>query len=301
MNNKYQSFTVPDGKKVRVIIDTDAKNEADDQFAIVHALLTQKLDIRGINAAHFGYERSNEPMEESYQEILKVLSLMNSSVKAYRGCSKILTRERVPEKSDASALIIEEAKRDCIIPLYVLVLGPLTNVASALLQCPSIAPKMTIIWIGGNQWPHGGEEFNLKNDIEAANIVYESSVPLWQVPRPVYNSIKVSLSELQSRVFPCGKIGEYLYTQLIECNERFADNKIWPLGESWVLGDSASVALLLDPHEYCWNEYEAPAVNKEMTYVHNTGYRKIRFYNSIDVRFLLEDFYAKLELYSSKI
>ena len=38
----------------RVVIDTDAKNEADDQFAIVHALLSPSLDVRGLIAAHFG-------------------------------------------------------------------------------------------------------------------------------------------------------------------------------------------------------------------------------------------------------
>ena len=42
----------------RVIINTDAKNEADDQFAIVHALLSPTLDVRGLIAAHFGTERS---------------------------------------------------------------------------------------------------------------------------------------------------------------------------------------------------------------------------------------------------
>jgi inosine-uridine nucleoside N-ribohydrolase len=41
-------------RKRRVIIDTDAKNEADDQFAIVHGLLSPTLDVRGLIAAHFG-------------------------------------------------------------------------------------------------------------------------------------------------------------------------------------------------------------------------------------------------------
>ena len=49
----------------RVIIDTDAKNEADDQFAIVHALLSPSLAVRGLIAAHFGTSRSDRSMEES--------------------------------------------------------------------------------------------------------------------------------------------------------------------------------------------------------------------------------------------
>ena len=46
-------------RRRRVIIDTDAKNEADDQFAIVHALLSPSLEVRGLVAAHFGASRSS--------------------------------------------------------------------------------------------------------------------------------------------------------------------------------------------------------------------------------------------------
>ena len=50
---KDYKFTVPPEKMIRVITDTDAKNEADDQFAIVHHLLSPSFDVRGIVAAHF--------------------------------------------------------------------------------------------------------------------------------------------------------------------------------------------------------------------------------------------------------
>src|SRR5690625_7583239 len=53
----------------RVIINTDAKNEADDQFAIVHALLSETLDVRGLIAAHFGDSRSATSMLDSRAEI----------------------------------------------------------------------------------------------------------------------------------------------------------------------------------------------------------------------------------------
>ena len=53
----------------RVMIDTDGKNEADDQFAIVHALLSPSLDVRGLIAAPFGTSRSDRGMEESSEEI----------------------------------------------------------------------------------------------------------------------------------------------------------------------------------------------------------------------------------------
>ena len=77
--------------------------------------------------------------------------------------------------------------------------------ASALLIAPEIADKnMTVIWIGGRDYPSGGWEYNLKNDIAAANVVFKSKVNLWQVPRNVYRMMPVSLAELINRVYPCG-------------------------------------------------------------------------------------------------
>ena len=45
-------MSLPTAKMHRVIINTDAKNEADDQYAIVQALLTPSFDLHGIIPAH---------------------------------------------------------------------------------------------------------------------------------------------------------------------------------------------------------------------------------------------------------
>ena len=74
--NKY-NFNVPQQKIIRVITNTDAKNEADDQYAIVQTLLSPRFDNRGIIAAHFGMEKSSRSMMDSYEEIQKVLKLMH--------------------------------------------------------------------------------------------------------------------------------------------------------------------------------------------------------------------------------
>ena len=52
MQTKYH-FHVPEQKKIRMIVHTDCKNEADDQFAVVHHLLTPKFLVKGIVAGHF--------------------------------------------------------------------------------------------------------------------------------------------------------------------------------------------------------------------------------------------------------
>ncbi|MEC0332770.1 beta-galactosidase trimerization domain-containing protein [Paenibacillus macerans] len=73
------TFNVPDLKKIRLIVNSDAKNEADDQYAIVHALLSPQLIMKGLIGAHFGEERSQTSMMDSVKEIELLLDLMGLS------------------------------------------------------------------------------------------------------------------------------------------------------------------------------------------------------------------------------
>lgn len=291
-------FDVPEAKKIRLIINTDAKNEADDQFAIVHALLTPKFIIRGIIAAQFGTRRTTQSMLESYAEIRKVLLMTgyDGAIPTFKGAEKELEKETSPRPSEGAELIIREALSNDPRPLFAIFLGPLTDMASALLMNPEIANRLTVIWIGGGAWPDGGEEFNLSNDIHAANVVFSSGVSLWQVPRDVYLMMRVSLAELQARVELCGDVGRYLFRQLVDFNTAMGENLVWPAGESWCLGDSPAVGLLLDQHEYCFDMRPAPSIGDGMRYKHIPGNHIIRVYNRIDSRFILEDFYSKLQL-----
>jgi purine nucleosidase len=291
-------FEVPKEKKLRVIIDTDAKNEADDQFAIVHALLTPKFNIKGIIAAHFGTRRTTESMEESYDECIKILDLMDMTgeVEILKGAKNAIVSETDYEYSEGARRIVEEALSDDPSKLYVVFLGPLTNMACAYLHNPEIADKLTVIWIGGAAYPEGGMEFNLSNDIKAANIIMKSNIELWQVPSNVYTRMITSFAELQNKVYPYGKVGKYLFEQMVDFNKAVAGfSDRWPRGESWSLGDSPVVGLMLDPHDYAWTMKEAPSIDENMKYHFDGSGRDIRVYEDIDSRFILEDMFAKLK------
>ena len=106
-------YRIPAGKRVRLIVNSDAKNEADDQYAIVQALLSPKFDNRGIIAAHFGYEKSPHSMKDSYDEVVKLLGLMNFPKDlAYRGAEHAIPDEKTPVESEGARLIIEEAMKE---------------------------------------------------------------------------------------------------------------------------------------------------------------------------------------------
>ncbi len=297
-------FTVPKEKEVRVIINTDAKNEADDQFAIVHALLTPKFDIRGIIGAHFGQHRTKTSMQESYDECVKVLDIMDltGKYKVYRGAKLAVKSTKDYEYSEGAKLIVEEALSSDKRPLFVIFLGPITDLACAYLANPEIAGKLKAIWIGGGKYPSGNWEFNLWNDINGANVVMKSDIELWQVPSNVYSRMLVSLAELEDKIRPYGKIGEYLFQQMIDFNILLKDVEHFPKGESWSLGDSPAVGLMMDSMDYAWEMEEAPIIDDEMNYHFDGKGRQIRVYKDINERFILEDLFSKIKInYQNKI
>ena len=291
-------FDVPEEKIVRVIVDTDAQNEADDQFAVVQALLSPKFENVGFVAAHFGTGRCEDSMERSYQELCTMQ--MDKSI-IFRGAPHGLLDKAHPVVSEGAELIVREAMKEDDRHLYVAFLGPLTDLASAYLMEPRIAGRLTAIWIGGGRYPNGGPEFNLGNDILAANVVFASGIELWQVPKDVYEMIPVSLAELEYRVAPCGDIGAYLLEQLDRhAHEPGPRKSAFRTGESWVLGDSPAIGLILYEHRFCFDWVQAPLITSDMTYVQTGLNRPIRVYKSIDSRLILEDLFAKLALFAKK-
>ena len=289
-------FSVPEAAKIRVIVDSDAKNEADDQYAIAHFLLSPTMDIRAVTAVHFeGKTGTGDSMERSFKEIERLLELMDiEDVPALKG-------QRGPEDgelSDGVKFIIDEARKDDPRPLYVAVLGAATNLAAALRAAPEIGERITAVWNGGGPYPAGRPEFNVAQDPDAARTLLESSAQVWQIPQDVYAAFEVTLAELAARVRPCGKIGEYLFTQLVEDNLReFDPNFLLRAGENWTLGDNATVAaLLMSRFRGNWYTRPAPKINGGLTYEDDPEGKEIRVYTSLDTRMALEDLFAKLAL-----
>lgn len=298
---KY-AFPVPDNKVVRVITDTDAKNEADDQFAIVHALLSPKFENVGFIAAHFGKRRADS-MEAGYAELETIFDIMGFDRRncLFHGAPAAMKGERSPVDSEGARLIIEEAMKEDDRKLYVIFLGPLTDLASAYLMERKIEKRLTAIWIGGGPYPAGGPEFNLGNDIHAANVVMKSKIELWQVPKPCYQLMNVSLAELEYRVRPLGMIGRYLFDQLVaHSQEPEALASAFRTGEFWSLGDSPAVGLILFDHRFDFDWVSAPEIDANQHYNHTNINRSIRVYRRVDSRFILEDMFAKLALFARK-
>ena len=293
---------LPLHKQIRVIISSDVANEADDQYAIVHQLLTPMFDVRGIIAAHFESKApgTETTMEKSYQELQKLMDAIGmEDVPALHGCTAPLKSDRDAPASEGVEFLIREALRDDPRPLFVTAQGALTDIAAALNRCPEIAEKLTVVWIGGFPYPEGGQEFNLMQDVAAGRVLMASRAAVWQLPVNVYGSMEVTMAELAARVRPCGAVGRYLYEEMEEYNLRSDEPPGLRRGENWCLGDSPVVGALLQC-EWRGNFHmqAAPRIADDMRYLPNPVGKQIRVYDAVDVRFILEDMYAKLKLFS---
>jgi inosine-uridine nucleoside N-ribohydrolase len=290
----FTVFDVPFAPEARqrVIVNTDAKNEADDQYAIVQAVLTPSFEVHGIIPAHFGTLKSPHSMQDSYDETMKCLALMglDKDVRVAAGATHAMPDENTPVDSEGAQLIIEEAMKDDPRPLHIAFYGPLTDMASALRLEPRIEDRnIVVVWIGGGAWPAGGREYNLSNDIPSANAVMRSRLQVWQVPRNTYRSMGVTYAELIEKVYPQGEIGKYLVEQLLEHNRRTN-----PKMEYRSLGDSPCIGIILDPECGTWTWRPAQLFDEQMHYIHTGEYRPIRVYDNVNTRFIHEDLWAKL-------
>ena len=82
-----KNLQVPN-RKIDVVLDTDAFNEIDDQFAIAYMIKnTERFNIKGITTAPFYNSRSTsfaDGMIKSYNEILKLLTLFQKKLSKFR-------------------------------------------------------------------------------------------------------------------------------------------------------------------------------------------------------------------------
>ena len=267
-----EMIAIPEGR-MNVILDTDTFNEVDDQFAVTFALLSpEKMNVHAINAAPFLNQKVGTPaegMEESYQEILRLLKLLGKDESlAFRGAETYLPDRWTPVKSDAVCKIIQTA-RECAAKgeiLYILAMGAITNVASALLMEPELVKNISVIWLGGHPvyWTPNNE-FNWRQDISAAQVLFSSGVPLIQIPcLTVASHLLLSRCELEKYCEPCGAIGKFLaqrvYDELGEC------------GETRIIWDIATVGICLcDANSINAEIVQRPDVNDDGTYSNADG------------------------------
>ena len=235
-----------------VVLDTDTFNEVDDQFALAYLLRNRdKLRLQAVYAAPFLNEKAGTPkmgMEKSYDEILRILRLAEApeyESRVYRGADHFLKDQYTPAESEAALDLIARAllhSREN--PLYVIGIAAATNLASALLLEPAIREHIVVIWLGGSGFHCPEiEEFNLMEDIPAAQVLFDSEVPFVQLPCwGVTEHFTISRPALETWLIGKNPLADYLASHAITSVEAWAETPMW----AKAIWDVPAVAWLLN-------------------------------------------------------
>jgi inosine-uridine nucleoside N-ribohydrolase len=237
---------------IDAVIDTDTWNEIDDQFALAFMIKSEKkINLKAIYAAPFFNNKSSSPadgMEKSYNEIFNILSLMErddlkSIVK--KGSNAYLPSETEPVESPAARDLVERAMSYTPEkPLYIVSIGAITNIASAILMNPKIIDRIVIIWLGGHAhfWPDTNE-FNMMQDVAAARVIFGCQAAVVQLPcMGVVSAFTVSYPELEYWLKGKNKLCDYLVKYTAESAIKDGGLPNW----TRVIWDVTAVAWLLN-------------------------------------------------------
>lgn len=290
----------PTGRPRRILIDTDAKNEIDDQYAIVRALIAPELKVEAITAA--GYHDRKKGAQRSLDEVDKILKLMGltGSIPTALGSSGPMKDKMSPLPSAASQMIIEHAMRDDPDPLYVLGLGQFTNLASALLIEPRIKDRVVFACIDGD-YKHGKNPawgkgvYNWPNDVPAVQAIFESDVRYIHMPAAsVSKKMYIERERINKHLAGLGPV--YAYLASLWQSERFKGHK------GKILWDIALIHVMIDPAHGKRVDVPAPSVRDDGTTQDQPAHsRKVEVYADIDAAAIYQSFWSAAKTYHAKI
>ncbi len=286
---------------VDMVLDTDTYNEIDDQFALSYLIRSpDRVRLQAIYAAPFHNRKSSGPadgMAKSYREIFNVLSRNGAEYydeyheRVFCGSTAYLSDENSPIESAAARDLIRRAigREE---PLYVVAIGAITNIASALLLQPDLRENIVVIWLGGHSldWDHT-LEFNMKQDIAAARVVFESGTPLVLVPcMGVASSFTTTGPELEYWLRGKNELCNYLCDIAEAQAEEDGQGELW----SRAIWDVTAAGWLVCG-EAMYDRYEpCPIPEYDFHYAFDRTRPLIRYVYGINRDLLMRDLFRKL-------
>lgn len=245
------------------LIDTDTAS--DDAVALVMALNHPDVRIEAITVV-----AGNVPLKQGVQNALYTVERCGKQVPVYEGLEKPLLRPletaqyvhgqdgmgdiglplsgRRPADGHAVNVIIDTIRR-FVGEITLVTLGPLTNVAVALLRDPSTVSKVEkCVIMGGIGFGHGNvvpaAEYNVWVDPEAAKIVFESDLPIVMVGWDVSQRFATFNDEEAEKIRSVSPLGQFC-VDIQRCLREFGMNELKLVG--FDLPDPIAMAVALDP------------------------------------------------------
>jgi inosine-uridine nucleoside N-ribohydrolase len=320
---RLERLAPPTGK-VRMVLDTDTYNEIDDQFAVTYAMVSpEQMSVEALYAAPFFNDRSNGPadgMEKSYEEILRLLDRLGTAPTTagaeatedantehsfvFRGATAYLSESDMQRAATKppEAIGLNEAAQDLVEkamagppPLYVVAIGAITNIASAILIEPQIIENIVVVWLGGQplHWPTA-REFNLQQDLHASRLIFDCGVPLVQIPCSGVASHLLTTAEELERHMQGNAISDYLVETFKAYRADHTDKPAW----AKVIWDIAGIAYLIDAAWVPTTLVHSPILTDHFTWSTDHNRHFIRQATFVHRNPIFNDLFAKLKAHA---
>ena len=252
----------------KIIIDTDPGQ--DDALAILLALASPELEVLGITCV-----AGNVPLPLTIRNARLVCELAGrADMRIFAGCERPMVRDLVTAEAvhgetgldgpdwDEPTMPVEEVHAvDWLVETLMAAddgeitlcpVGPITNVAMAMIREPRIGPRIAEIvtmgggyFVGGNTTPVA--EFNVYVDPHAAAVMYRSGVPIVTMPLDVTHKALMSPEWIDSIRAIGGEVGTKT-AAMVSFYERYDLDRYGTRGGP--LHDPATIAYLLKPELY---------------------------------------------------
>lgn len=279
--------------KKRIIIDCDPGT--DDAVALLLAFQADNLDVQAITTV-----AGNTVVEKTSVNALKIAELAGREIKVAKGAGRaIMTpfvdtggedfhgadglgnvglpepKSRLYEKNAAET--IYEVASSSPNKIYIVAVGPLTNVALALLCYPELKEKieriviMGGVWLGGNASPVA--EANILHDPEAAHIVFTSGIPVTMCGLDVTHKALVYDEDIE-RIRALGNPAAEAAAAMMEFHAASHRESFGIEGDP--THDACAVAYLIEPDIFITKDCN---VEVDVTWGPSRGQTVVDFYN----------------------
>jgi purine nucleosidase len=245
-----------------LIIDCDPG--VDDAIALMLAFAAPEFEILGITTV-----AGNVPLSRTSANARRICELVNRrDTRIFAGCPRpilrsLITAEEVhgetgltginlpkptmPLQAEHAVNWIIQTLKQTAEPITIVTLGPMTNIAMAIVQAPEIMPKIQELVLMGGAITHGNitpsAEFNLYIDPHAAQIVFTSGIPLTMVSLDVTHTA-IATTDRLAKLQAVGKLGE-IVAQLLNAYGEYDKSRHGFAGAP--LHDPCVIAYLLQP------------------------------------------------------
>lgn len=287
-------------RSVQILKHGGPANPEEEEFMGGLAGWAQRMVDTGCDPAKTVFTLPAEGVELSYQEILRVFEKcgVNPEGKVFRGSAGYLESLDQPLDTPAARFIIDRARRRDEGPVYVLAMGALTNLASALLLAPDIIDNLVVVWTAGfpSYAPFSNlPSLNLVQDKLASRLLFDCGVPHIYLPGyHVGAQLKLSLPEMEAFVKGQGAIGDYLHHLYTHnpLHEMFAITGAE--SKTWVIWDMINVAWLLDPAYVSTFATTSPRLDEELYWRQDAARHPMVEAYDLNRDMIFEDFYRCL-------